>query len=385
MDNSKFIKEHECPACGGSLVFVPEKGKLVCEFCDSEFDIEEEKEEEAAGAADEHTEDAAADTPKEEKKPEIEGFDFSKFYESAKMESGDKLPIYSCKSCGAEVIAAGEEASLTCPYCTNKIVLTDKVSGSLRPDGVIPFRIPKKELKAHLDEFYKDKKLLPKDFFSESKMEKVTGVYVPFFLFTGKLSGLYKYTCHKSSSSTEGEYNVTTTKNYHVERNAEAGFTDIPIDASDKLDDSLMDSVLPYDLSELKKFSPDYLAGFTADRFDVPGKELQTRADNLMKNTLRSMVVSALNSEYSSISYKSSKLQMSETAVKYVLLPVYIFSIRLKKKAYHFAVNGQTGKVVGELPTDKTVSRNYFLLRFGITAGAILLAFILSYLMGGAM
>ncbi len=396
MDNSKFIKQHKCPACGGTLVFNPEKGKLVCEFCDSEYEVQEEtaaaKPQAAVADAGQavatdagQAADGTTQTDSQPVEPVIEGFDFSQFYESAKVEDGENLPIYLCKSCGAEVIASSVEASLTCPYCSNKIVLTDKLSGNIRPDGIIPFKIPQKDLKAHMDNFYKDKKLLPKNFFSESKMEKVTGVYVPFWLFTGKLTGDFKYAARNVSTTESNDYKITTTKFYHVERKAEAGFADIPIDASDKMKDSLMDSVLPYDLSEVKPFSTDYLAGYAADRFDVPGKQMQARADGLMSKTVQGMVESSLNSKYSSISKSRSSMHAEGVKVRYILMPVYSFSIKWGKKRYGFGVNGQTGKVVGDLPTDKNVSRFYFLVRFAAVAGPIFAAFFLSYLLGGAI
>jgi DNA-directed RNA polymerase subunit RPC12/RpoP len=381
MDNSKFIKQHKCPACGGTLVFSPEKGKLVCEFCDTEYEVE--KDEGAQSPAEKPQTNVSGEAQPDA--PQIEGFDFSQFYESAKVPNGENLPIYLCKSCGAEVIASSVEASLTCPYCTNKIVLTDKLSGSIRPDGIIPFKIPQKDLKAHLDNFYKDKKLLPKNFFSESKMEKVTGIYVPFWLFTGKLSGDYSYAAHKISTTESNDYKITTTRYYHTERRAEAGFADIPIDASDKMKDSLMDSVLPYDMSEVKPFSTDYLAGYAADRFDVPGKAMQSRADKLMSNTLQRMVEGNLHAEYTNISRNRSSIHAEGVKVRYILMPVYAFNIKWGNKKYGFGVNGQTGKVVGDLPTDKNVSRFYFLVRFGALAGGIFAALFISYLFGGAL
>ena len=380
MDNSEFIREHKCPGCGGSLIFVPEKNKLVCEFCDTEYEIPEESE-------------SKKDNKKKDKKAEsaggavssgIGGFDFTKFYEGVPKAEGENLPIYVCKSCGAEVIAAYEEASLTCPYCTNKIVLSDKMSGSIRPDGIVPFHIPQNELKSHLDKFYKDKKLLPRNFFSQSKMEKVTGVYVPFWIFSGKLSGRYSFTGHRISTTTSNDYKITTDRSYDVERDAEVGFAGIPIDASDKIGDSLMDSVLPYDMNEVKPFRTEYLAGFAADRFDVPGKLLQARAERLMNKSSVDVVERYVAKDYDRVNRNGSSIVAGQIGVRYILLPVYMFNIKIGKKKYGFAINGQNGKVVGDIPTDKKVSRFYFWIRFLIVFGGIMGASLISYLMGGA-
>nr|MCR5728381.1 PepSY domain-containing protein [Lachnospiraceae bacterium] len=287
-----------------------------------------------------------------------------------------------CKSCGAEVIAANEEASLTCPYCTNKIVLSNKVSGKFRPDGIIPFKIPQSELKKHLDDFYKDKKLLPRNFFSQSKMEKVTGIYVPFWLFSGTVGGDFVYNGDKVKTSVSGDYNVTETSTYNVQRSGQVTFENIPLDASEKIDDALMDSVLPYDFSEVKNFNYQYLAGFAADRFDVPGKSLQKRAEDRMINTTAKKATSSVRSEYSNVSMKNNYLKAVNVKVKYILLPVYLFSIKHDGTKYEFSVNGQTGKVVGNLPIDKKVCIWYRLKKSLIPAAVVALYFILSYFLG---
>ena len=366
VNNSQFIKEQKCPNCGGTVRFVPEKGKLVCEFCDTEFEIKSES------TNYDHSSDLTT----------INGFDFRKFYEGVPKDDSQSLPIYYCKSCGAEVIAASEEASLTCPYCSNKIVLSDKVAGNMRPNGIIPFKIAKADLKKHLDKFYEDKKLLPKNFFSESKMEMVTGVYVPFWLFNGTIYGKYNYTGKKVRSHVSGDLRITETETYDVFRSGGVAFKDIPLDASEKIDDALMDSILPYDFSEVKDFNYQYLAGFAADRFDVPGRSLQERAQKRMELTAKNKVNAMVSSQYTSIALNNYTLQANDIDVRYILLPVYFFSIKSGDTDYKFAVNGQTGKVVGELPIDAKASRHYMLKKAAIPAAVVALYYILSYFLG---
>ena len=155
---SEALKEQKCSACGGTLRFDPGKGKLVCEYCASEFDLEQEGKE-GGGEGSIRT----------------EGFDFMKLNDQALRPDAQALPVYNCVSCGAEVIAAPEQIALTCPYCRNNIVMTDRISGQLRPDSLIPFRITSKELPAAVQKFYKGKVLLPRRFFSDSTMGNITG------------------------------------------------------------------------------------------------------------------------------------------------------------------------------------------------------------------
>ncbi len=430
------VAEMECPACGAFLRFDPAKGDMVCDFCETrvkigdtveaEEDIPEEgvkrgePEEESGepeakpgtaaeksgepeakpgtaaekpGEPEEASREAAPreeaanpeeETGKTEKKKEkntLEGFDFASIKDTALQEDTENLPIYNCASCGAELIAPASQISLACPYCGNNIVLTEKVSGKLRPNGIIPFRITPEYLPNAMKKFYKDKILLPKDFFSQSRMSRVNGVYVPFWIFSGKLSGQLTFSGEKSSTHREGDYQVTETSFYNLPRDVSMEFRDVPVDVSGKIDDALMDSLEPFDLEEKADFDMRYLAGFTSERFDQAKKTIENRAKKRMFATAEDAARSEAGKGYSNVKYSGGKLKAELTA-KYLLLPVYMFSLDYEGKDYKFAVNGQTGKVVGNIPTDKMRSRLFFLKRFGIVAALIIGVFALKYLTG---
>ena len=363
------LAEQKCPACGAAMRFDPASGKLVCDYCDTVVDIPASASPKAK----------PPQTPRED--DNLQGFDFSRLNDQAIREDAASLPVYNCISCGAEVIAPAEQMALTCPYCGNNIVLTDKASGRLRPDGVIPFRIESSKLPAAVNRFYRDKKLLPWRFFSESTMGKVTGVYVPFWVFSGTLSGTLTYTGDKSSSTRHGDYVIVSTKHYRLNRKASLAYAELPVDASTKVDDKLMDSLEPFRTEEAKPFDMRYLAGFTADRFDQEKKDTATRAESRMRSSASGLVKTAASAGYENVKPSRGALR-ADLQAKYLLFPVDLFDLLHGDKTYHFAVNGQTGKVVGEVPTDKLTSTLYFLSRFGITAGALILISIGKYLLG---
>ena len=360
------VKEQKCAACGGPLRFDPETGKLVCDYCGSVFEI---------GAQETQAQEA------QEQENTLEGYDFDALTAHAASAAGEGLPIYNCLSCGAEVIAAAREMAMTCPYCGNNIVLTEKVSGSLRPDGLIPFRITAKELPRLMQEFYKGKKLLPKNFFSDSRMEKVTGVYVPFWVFSGHIGGNLKFHGEHSSSHRSGDYIVTETEHYLVGRDVSMEFRDLPVDASGTVEDELMDSLEPFRMEDEKPFDMQYLAGFAADRFDRARDDVAERARDRMNNSATALAQSRVSKEYSGVRSLGGKLR-ADLSARYLLFPVYLFKLTHGKNEYSFAVNGQTGKVVGSVPTDRKVSWQYFLIRAGIGLAAVLLLCVILYLMG---
>ena len=352
------VHEHECPSCGAAMRFSPASGLLVCDYCGKTIQIEPER------------------------RSEFNGFDFEHLSSHAYDPSSESLPIYNCVSCGAEIIAASEQISLTCPYCRNNIVLTDKVSGGLRPDGVIPFRIAPEALPEALQSFYKGKVLLPKNFFSESSVGKVTGVYVPFWVFSGRLFGSLTFYGEKGGKShRSGDYIITDTNIYDLKRDVSVGFDGLPVDASGKIDDALMDSMEPFDLTDVRPFDARYLAGFVADRFDVPKEDMAARAEARMRKTADDYLDAHAGPGYAAVRRTGGKLT-ADLQAKYLLFPVYLFDIAHRGNTYKFAVNGQTGKVVGSLPTDKGVARKRFLVRAAAVLGVVLVIALVRYLLG---
>ena len=356
MDN---IFEQKCKNCGAPLRYDPESGMLVCDHCGTKTEIPEEM------------------RPKD---VSFDGFDFERLEKQAESDSAEALPIYHCVSCGAELIAPQEQIATTCPYCSNNIVLTDKVSGKLRPDGIIPFRIDKKHLPDAMKRYYKGKVLLPRNFFSQSTMGNITGVYVPFWMFSGRLQGDLVYHAETRSTHREGDYLVTNVNHYEVKRHADLSFEDVPVDASSRIDDRLMDSIEPFDMSEAKAFDMRYLAGFTADRFDQEKGDVAGRARRRMTATAENAVASSL-SAYSG-AYRTGGDLAAQIRARYMLLPVYLFSLSCEGKSYDFAVNGQTGRVMGDLPVSKSTSARYFAVRMIIPAAVIIGIFVVKYLLG---
>ncbi|MCR5282827.1 MAG: hypothetical protein K6E18_05605 [Lachnospiraceae bacterium] len=415
------LLEHKCPACGGTMVFRPQDGLLQCEYCDTKMSVEDyaktqaenthqmEQEEtaaqEAAAGQTDIQQDVQAPAPTDmqqgvqantqtapspapSEKPEqddpnsqLSGFDFDSLTDQASDETAANLPVYYCVSCAAEVIAPAEQVALSCPYCGNNIVLTDKVSGPLRPDAIIPFSITSDQVAAAVKRYYKGKVLLPKGFFGASSIGNITGVYLPFWVFDGKVGGTVTYTGNKTSHYSEGNYNVTEVKHYYLSRKVSMQFQSIPIDASKKADDAIMDTVGPFDISKAKPFDMAYMAGFTADRFDVKKSAMKQKANTRIINSASRIAMARGTAGYSGVRHSKGNLN-AELSARYMLFPLYLFELQHEGKKYPFAMNGQTGKVAGKLPIDKAVSRAYFWTRVGVTGGVLILFSVIKYLLG---
>lgn len=331
------VTNYQCPSCTGPLHFSSESGKLGCDYCGESYDvvtIEQlyaDKDELAANAAKEPDWKFVTDEWAEE--------------EAAHMRA------YTCPSCGAEIICDDTTAATSCPYCNNPTVIPGQFAGTIRPDFVIPFKMDKETAKSALKEHYKGKKFLSKSFSSDNKLEDIRGIYVPFWLFNGVSEGKIRYRGTKKKSHIERNEKVTVTEHYNVVREGSVAFDKVPVDGSTKMSDAHMDAIEPYDYDNLVSFSSAYLPGYLADKFDMDADVCMERANERIRTSTENVFASSI-SGYDNLTIESSNIEIEPGEVKYALMPVWILNTKWRGKEFLFAMNGQTGKLIGDLPVD---------------------------------
>ena len=345
------VTNYQCPACTGPLHFAEDSGKLECEYCGASYDVAEiealfaEKEKKAAEAQRAAEEASKGQTASDD---DGETWDFSDMQEDWGTD-GEGMRSYSCPSCGAELICDESTAATACPYCGNPTIVPGQFSGGWRPDYIIPFKQSKENAVEALKEHYRGKFFLPKAFKEENHVQEIQGIYVPFWMFDGEATGEARYDATRSRTYRSGDYDITETKYYHVYRAGHVAFEKVPVDASSKMPDNHMDSIEPYDYEKLKPFSTAYLPGFLADKFDVTVEQCRQRADQRCEGTLLSALDSTVK-RYDSFTLKGSNVKLKRGKVHYALLPVWMLHTKWQGKDFLFAMNGQTGKIVGNLP-----------------------------------
>ena len=336
------VTNYKCPACTGPLHFVGESGKLECDYCGSTYDVAEIE----ALIAEEEAKAEQAFT--EEEKNEWNTSELNDDW----GEDGEHMRMYCCPSCGAELICDDTTAATSCPYCGNPTIIPGQFKGSMKPDYIIPFKLDKKTAIESLKKHYNGKKFLPNAFKEENHIEEIKGIYVPFWMFDGEADASLQFKATNSIVTREGDYEVTTTKHYDVCREGTLSFQRIPVDASTKMPDEHMDSIEPYDYTEIKPFSTSYLPGFLADKYDVSIDECAKRADERCFNAVIDALKQTITQPYASCVLKSKNIKLKRNQVKYALLPVWMLHTKWKDQDFLFAMNGQTGKMVGDLPMD---------------------------------
>lgn len=339
------ITTYQCPACTGPLHFGAESGNLECDYCGSSFTTEEVE----AMFSQKEAQASQAEPP----------WDDSQLTENWGEEAA-QMKAYRCPSCGAELLCQQTTAATACPYCGNPTVVPGQFSGALRPDFVLPFQIGKEEAIARLKAYYKGRPFLPRAFHSRHTIEKIQGVYVPFWLYDGKASGTYHYRAMKVRVFRQGDYEITETEHFRVQRSGEVAFEKVPVDASQKMPDDYMDAIEPFDYAALEPFSTAYLPGFLADTYDVSQEQSSQRVRRRLLNTLETSLAQTLEGYTTFTQDGPGHAKVEPGQVHYALLPVWLLSVKWKDEIYLYAVNGQTGKTAGQLPASPAQAWQFF-------------------------
>lgn len=342
------VTNYKCPSCTGPLHFVGASGKLECDYCGASYDVAEIEamyagQEAKAAAAQQQAEQKAAAQAADSGEWDLSGLSDDWGADGKGMKS------YTCPSCGAELICDASTAATSCPYCGNPTVVPGQFSGTLKPDYVIPFRLSREDAVAALKKHYKGKPFLPKSFTAGNHIEEIKGVYVPFWMFDGEADGSAHFEATRSRTYRQGDEEVTETDHFDVYRAGLLAFEKVPVDASSKMPDDHMDSIEPYDYGELKPFSTAYLPGFLADKYDIAVEQSRERADERCKNTLTAALCDSVQGYETCVPVQESA-SLKRGRVHYALLPVWMLNTKWDGKDFLFAMNGQTGKLVGDLP-----------------------------------
>jgi len=354
------LQEYKCPCCGGAIEFDSTSQNMVCPYCDTQFDVE-----------------TLVSFDEELKGDTGESMDWNS--EAGAQWSQDEvenLRSYVCNSCGGEIVGDAHTAATSCPFCGNPVLIPSQFSGTLRPDLVIPFQLDKEAAKAALRNHYKGKPLLPKVFKDENHIDEIKGIYVPFWIFDTDAKASIRYKATRIRTWSDANYYYTETRYFAVRRGGSLGFEYVPVDGSSKMEDALMESIEPFDPSKAVPFHTGYLSGYLADKYDVDSQQSAERANARIRQSTADAFARTVQG-YTTVIPEATSIVLDNGTARYALYPVWMLNTTWNGKKYTFAVNGQTGKMAGDLPMDKGAFKKWF---FGLTAAVGAAAFALSYL-----
>lgn len=296
----------KCKNCGGNVIYEPGRGHMYCPHCESE-------------------------------------------------ESQDKLPDSSmtqCVNCGAPIEVKEYASAGKCEHCGCYLVFNERVEGVYEPHMILPFRVNKEAAVEAMNQEFRKRAFTPSDFMSAKSLEKMEGIYVPFWLYDYQAEYDFAGEGTKVRSWRSGNTEYVETSYYEVLRKMDVDFDKIPVDASYAMEDGIMDLMEPYSYQELIGFEPKYMSGFCGEVYNQGAPELEGRAQVKARNASEEMMQTSLR-EYETIKPYRKDLNLARNGVNYALMPVWQYEYRYKGKTYQYHVNGQTGKVIGITPISK--------------------------------
>lgn len=356
------VVTYKCPNCDAELTFRPKGADFGCEYCGANFTQAQileiaQKQGIAANQA------AAAE-------PDAS----SQARAGAQAEAfAQQAVVYNCPSCGAEVVTDDTTAASFCFYCHNPVILGGRLSGAYAPDCLIPFAIAKEDVKERLLAWCKKKKFIQKDFISDMQLEKLSGVYFPFWLVDAKADVQMSAEGRTLKVWQIGDIEYTETSTFALERGGTADFQEITLRGLSREDVRLLEGLYPYDLTGLKPFNMSFLSGFLAEKRNVEKAAAQPQAHKIIQESAASLLRDT-TAGYGTVTTKSISSRPASEAWSYALLPAWMLTYRYNGELYYFAMNGQTGQIAGRVPAS---AKKLWALFGGVAAGVFLLALLI--------
>lgn len=316
------MKINNCTNCGGRVEFSPNDKGLRCINCGNVYPIEYKQ------TATKHAIEWI---------PSDEGF--NKWINESRS--------YKCQTCGAQVIFNKYDFAGNCKYCNTSSLLPTSELPGLIPETVIPFKISKQDAK---NEFYakvKKRNFLPLNFKKNLPRADIGATYISSFDFA--MHVLAKYHGRQRFTRTERDSNgrsrtVTEYRSFSGTINHQ--FNNILVEASDKLNQDEINSILPYDFAESYDYEDDFVKGYNVGYYN----QSVSQAEGVAKNEAYNQIEDMIHSKYSSIDSLTITPTYSNIKYNYALLPVYFVTFNYKNKPYVNVMNGQTGKTSGKVP-----------------------------------
>lgn len=336
-------KDHRfpCPQCGADLRFSPGEGKLVCDHCG-------------------HTEPLTAQRSRTQT---IQELDLRRGLEAALPDTEMEVSrISRCPNCGAEVEFDPAVHSTECPFCATPVVADTGESRHIKPKGVAPFDITEGQARAAMNQWLGSRWFAPSGLEEYSRKGRaLQGVYVPYWTFdadtkssySGQRGTIYYETQAVQVRDPQGRVRTEMRQVPRIRWTPVSGrvarfFDDVLVLAARSLPKSHTDALLPWDLTRLQPYQPEFLAGFRAEGYTVSLQDGLTEARAYMDAMIERDVRFDIGGDRQEI--RSINTEVSDVTFKHILLPVWTAAYRFRGQSFRFVVNGQTGKVEGERP-----------------------------------
>jgi predicted RNA-binding Zn-ribbon protein involved in translation (DUF1610 family) len=345
---------YRCSSCGATISYAAGTTQLVCPSCGGQVHIQA-----AAGQIQEHSYNAWLAT-------------------SPKPVAEIEKQHFRCQSCGAAT--ESDEIAEACPFCGGALVATSTPAGLIPPEAVVPFTISKSGATAAFGGWIKSRRFAPDALKKLAMLQGgLKGVYTPYFTYDANTDTAYTgsrgvdHTETYTTTDGQGHTQVqtrTVTNWYPAAGNVERSFNDVLIPATTKVVPDKLAKAGPWALDSSVPYQPEYLAGYSALRYDVDPPQALDEAKAGMAKVIEQDCRRDIGGDHQRVS--SMDTNYSSLMFKLLLLPLWIAAYTYRAKTYQVIVNAETGEVLGDRPYSTAK------IALTILAGLILIAAVIT-------
>lgn len=308
-----------CPNCGGQLRFSPKsRFRMKCQSCGKYTNAREYTSELTMKAEDFNTK------------------------------------VYTCPTCAGEIQLIDNDGMEFCPFCGNQTTMQEHFAKGGAPKYILPFALEKEEAREKYNEQTKKFSFIPNGLDNKENIDKMVGMYVPYFIYEYGINDVVKYS--GSHNHTSGSYYITDYANVTV--NVEVEDVQVPFDASQTLDDTISQYIEPFPMDTLIEFNPNYLAGFFVENSsvdkDLYAEEANTDAKKfLMGKVLEQGGQYKPNEKEKTYIFRQIEEKAKPKGVAGAYFPLYFLTTRYGDRVAYSIINGANGKLYMDMPIDK--------------------------------
>ena len=321
------VTDKKCPGCGATVVYDPETLAMSCPFCGYSRELPK-----------------PGETTKE-----VEELDFATAKNRASVDWGTVKKSVVCKNCGAETVVDDVDTALCCPFCgSTQVMPVDNDENVMAPGGLIQFAISKEKAEQLFKKWMKGKLFAPNEAKKSCEAKNFNGMYLPYWTYDSQTTSPYTVKLGFEEGSGDNKHTVYRTYKGIYERFID----DEVVYGSKKTTNPYIRSASDFDFSKLQSYDPQFVAGFTAERYSVGLDEGWETAKEQIRKKLKSEIgqMEKKKRRADSISKVDFATSYANVTFKYILAPIWIANFKFKDKVYNIVVNGQTGKIAGKSP-----------------------------------
>lgn len=328
-----------CPGCGANIDFAPGLSVMKCPYCETTLSPEDEiKINYAHEESVKNTSDTSNDA------------DSSL---NSTVSSDVDVTLFTCSQCGGELLAYDDTAVTFCSYCGSSTPLLSRLTKQKAPSYIIPFSLTKNKCIAEYKKKIKKNFFAPKSLVDDNVVEKIRGIYMPYYIYEATLEKPVSGTATKSLANISS--NTRTTSYFNARCTLYAQYDGISYDASSTFFDEMSSTLMPYNYSDIKSYEPNYFSGFYADTSDIDSEIYNDKVKDSVIERVSPHIVENVIEGYELINApRPTKDDITIKEAKLAYFPVYFLANRTTHKGQsrvsYAAINGSTGKVYADMP-----------------------------------